>query len=347
MTSFLPRTRSTTELGGQRVRTLPAIFGAVKSGWHFVIDRTKSIENSTSGCHSRRNAVTQITEKSVRGDAAECSCSRDGGDGGLGFRLGTLWPGGSVMRRSGIALGSPSAYSPRRDGLPLAEIGRHRIRTIVPLPWMGFANPPDTPGNHPAGIASRTHHGFCTGAEATDKGMRTRAVVSQAPAGATGFGWSHGVPPRALLRRRWQCSHRESVNCRWPPRGSVPGWPQGPMIPPPRRPWAGNGSQSTVVVRGSRLPVQCTHPHPGGARTSPPRGNRRLLEGTLRFRLAPVAAGDPPRHGRIGFTACRLLAARRGTGQTRIRAGARKSKTPGGSAPPFQEGHPSPGVLVV
>ena len=62
VTSFLPRTRSTTELGGQRVRTLPAFFGTVKSRCTFVADDTKSAKRGTSGCQLRRHSVTHITD---------------------------------------------------------------------------------------------------------------------------------------------------------------------------------------------------------------------------------------------------------------------------------------------
>ncbi len=76
MTSFLPRTRSTTELGGQRVRTLPAILNPVKSGYVFVIDGTKPVEYSLSGPHSRRLWVTGIM-KSFRFAASRQKDHRD------------------------------------------------------------------------------------------------------------------------------------------------------------------------------------------------------------------------------------------------------------------------------
>ena len=60
VTSFLPRTRSTTELGGQRVRTLPAIFGTVKSMGTFVSDDTKVPEYWPTECRIQPWAVTRI-----------------------------------------------------------------------------------------------------------------------------------------------------------------------------------------------------------------------------------------------------------------------------------------------
>ncbi|MBP2373940.1 hypothetical protein JOF46_001852 [Paeniglutamicibacter psychrophenolicus] len=238
----------------------------MKSGWHFVIDRTKSAESGTSGCHSRRDAVTQITDHSVRGDAAECSCSRDGGDGGHGCRLRDALAGrfahAPVRNRAWLPFRLLPRVGTGCRWRKQAGIGSGLLSRFMD----GLRNSSGCAGKLPGGIASWTHRGFCTGAEATQKGMRARAGVPQSPAGATCFGWSRGVPPRALLRPWWQRSHRESVNCRWPPHGLLPGWPARDATAPTT---AAMGRERLTAQRSSSgapwLPFQCTNPHPAWA----------------------------------------------------------------------------------
>ena len=151
VTSFLPRTRSTTELGGQRVRTLPAFFGTVKSRCTFVADDTKSAKLGTSDAQLRRYSVTWIMKVVLARQGPRSRRARTGNFGG--HRMPLSWerwrPRTPPTRTSSSAPAGPAeAFS--TPGTTIR--GRRDLAARLAPQLLG-----DGPGPQPAWTTPRNH----------------------------------------------------------------------------------------------------------------------------------------------------------------------------------------------